>query len=119
MNKVKVSKQELVEKLKENREVHIAEYTEMIQDYKSKVTKELKKILKESKNKNNWDPRTSVHLDKPRSYATEYNQIIGLLEMSVEDTFDISQEEYNKYVLNQWNWSSSFEFSKMSYLGSN
>ena len=117
MEKIKVSKVQLLEKLYENRDIHVAEYKEVREEYQKDVVKELRKLAKTAQNakfEDNID--THVSLKVPKSYESDYDTIIGMLEFSIEDTFSINQDEYKMYVLNEWYWSGSFEVSKRSYM---
>ena len=112
--KIRVSKAELLVKLKENREIHIAEFEELKTDYLTGLEDRLKKILKSVKS-GNFETNIRIDLVKPKSFEDEYNEVIGMLEMSIDDTYEIDQDEYRQYVLNKWHWTSSFAATKASY----
>jgi hypothetical protein len=112
---VKVNKNDLLTKLKANREIHSTEYAEMKEEYRLSAVKGLQKMVRDAKKGN---IKLSLQISKPTNYTDEYDEIIGMLEMSVEDTFVITQEEYKQYVLNIWNWSASNNLMKTSYLSS-
>lgn len=109
---VKVNKELLLLKLRENREIHIKEYKELFEAYQSEAIKGLQKLLKNAKNGNIV---THLQITQPVDYTETYDEIIGMLEMSVDDTFEITQEEYKSYVLNQWNWTRNFNVFKTAY----
>ncbi|MHB8098029.1 MAG: hypothetical protein ACYDD5_00380 [Sulfuricurvum sp.] len=112
--KVKVNKNDLISKLEENREIHITEFNELKVDYMEAFTKQLKEMTKSVKN-GNFNTTTDFTMVKPTSYLKTYDEVIGMLKMSIEDTFEITQDEYRQYVLNDWNWSRSFAITKASY----
>lgn len=114
MTKVKVNKQDLLNKLYENKKIHENEFNELNKQYKEDVINGLTELLKEAK-KLKDDPIICLNLLKPDSYISQYSEIIGMLEMSVDDEFEITQEEYKNYVLNIWSWTQRFDNIKSAY----
>jgi len=115
MEKVNITKSALLEKLKENRIVHEKEYTEMMEIYHQKVIEGLEDLLQRARSKES-NPKTSLNLDVLISYLSEYDMIIGMLEMCTDEEFSITQNEYKKYVLNKWDWSNRFDMLKSTYV---
>jgi hypothetical protein len=112
--KVRVNKSELIAKLKENCQIHIQEFEELKTDYMTVLDKRLKEIQKDVK-AGNFNVSVHINAAKPTSYESDYREVIGMLEMSVDDIFEIDQEEYRQYVLNNWSWSRSFAVTKAAY----
>jgi len=116
MREVVVATKDLLEKLKENRDIHANEYNEMLEVYQNKVIEGLSKLLEEAKKKPD-EPVTHLNLPKPVSYVNEYDTVIGMIRMSSEFNIAITQDEYKKYVLNEWNWTNIFNSLKANYVG--
>lgn len=112
MEKIKVAKQELIEKLKENRALHKEEYEKAVLGYKINVKKAFRERLKELKNL----PELELgefntyfnKLYKPDSHDNEFKLAIGMLELSVDEFVEITAEEYQQYYLNEWSWKQSW-----------
>lgn len=115
MKQVTIEKEKLLEKLKENREIHEKEYTELHNAYLDSVISGLKELLEEAE-KRPTSPTTGLHLHVPRSYLKEYDMVIGMLEFSEEEAFQITQDEYKKFILNEWEWTGMFDSMKATYL---
>lgn len=118
MENIRVSKQELLKVVRENREKHKTEYLEAIKAYRVKaadlLNQELQKIVSGDKFQVRFD------LVKPESHEKEYDLAIKMLEMSVDETIEISQQEFNELVNDEWNWKYSFNtayFSNRTYVG--
>ncbi|MEN6293116.1 MAG: hypothetical protein ABFD07_14025 [Methanobacterium sp.] len=118
MENIRVSKQELLKVVTENREKHKTEYLEAIKAYRVKaadlLNQELQKIVSGDKFQVRFD------LIKPESHEKEYDLAIKMLEMSVDETIEISQQEFNELVNDEWNWKYSFNnayFSNHTYVG--
>lgn len=116
MNEINVTKSTLLEKLTENREIHKSEYKEMMETYHQEVIRGLSKLLKAAKKKPK-QPVTSLNIPIPISYINEYDTVIGMLEMSTNEDFVITQAEYKKYVMNEWSWTNVFNSLKAAYNG--
>lgn len=112
--KIEVNKQQLLDVLKKNRAIHEQEYNELQEDYLDAVTKELGKIFSESK-KRLPNPDTCVSPNKPKCYLEDYDLVIGMLLMSIDETFTLDEEQYRNYVLNEWSWTRHFNISKAAY----
>jgi hypothetical protein len=112
MEKIRVSKEELLSIVNENRDKHVKEYLESIKAYRVKaadlLTLELQKIVSGEKFQINFD------LIKPESHEKEYELTIKMLNMSVDDIVEIEQNEFNELVNDEWNWKGFFKRSYMS-----
>lgn len=112
MENIKVSKQELLTIVKENRKKHKEEYLESIKAYRAKaadlLTQELQKIVTGGKFQTRFD------LSKPESHEKEYDLAIKMLEMSVDDVIQISQGEFDQLVNDEWSWKYNFQNSYTS-----
>ena len=113
MEKVKVKKADLVKVLQTNRDLHQTEFNEALVGYKISVEKELKNKLKDLKAGKDFD--LYINLQKPVSYVKQYNDVIGMLEISTEEDVFISMEEYLKYYKNEWEWQTSWKLSNAFY----
>jgi len=119
MDTIKVKKEDLLKVLKENRRKHKDDYYEAVKAYRVKAadlfTKELDKILK-------GEEFTSYinDLQKPTNHVKEYDLIIRMVEMGVDEIIKLQQNEFNQLVMDEWNWRSGFQssvYSNTSYFG--
>lgn len=60
----------------------------------------------------------SWSLPYPANYTTEYDKAIKMLELSVYDTVTVSKQEFNSYVLNEWDWKNNFVIANSMYVNS-
>jgi len=115
MEKIKVNKNELISVLKTNRDKHAQKYTEASAGYVMMVETELKKKLKEVRSGNDFDLNFH-HLQKPESHVENYNDAIGMLEVSIDENISISMEDYLKYYKNKWEWCNYWSSQNTAYL---
>lgn len=114
MKTVKVRREELLEKLKENRTNHRAVFERAIVVFKKKVVEELEDHLERAK-KGERVPRHS-QLTQPMDQTREYDQAIAMLEMSVDDEISITSSEFRCFVLDMWSWKGQFATSNRNYI---
>ena len=114
MYEVKVNKEELLTILKFNRERHQEIYKKAFVGYREEVIQHLEFILSEILEKDG-KINTKIDLIVPQDHTAEYDRIIGMLEMSVDETIEIDGTEYRQYILDEWDWSKNFSSTSSSY----
>ena len=57
----------------------------------------------------------TFHLEAPRDYTRVYDNLIGLLEMSVTKLIAIDAEQYRHMVADEWDWSDAFFGTNSAY----
>lgn len=116
MTTVKVKKEELLKKLKENRTEHESDYNEAVTNYKLELVKELTKMLKDAKAEKTVNHH--INLTSPVQFLKEYDRAIQMLEASVEKEIELSQSEFTQYWMDEWNWRNTFSTANSAYSAS-
>lgn len=115
MQTVKVKKVELLTKIKENRVAHEKEYTEAIAGFKDaqmlKLTDMINRVIA-----NERLSSQSTGLREPVSNIKEYDRIIAMLEMSVDEEIELTMQDFNNYVLDEWTWAIQGKLTNSAYL---
>lgn len=114
MQKVTVDKNELLAKLRANKEKHVNDFNTSIVGYRKEVVEYLGKLIDDVNNSK--DIKHHIDVDKPVSYEREYNRAIAMLEMSVDNKIELDGDTFNKYVLDEWEWKNTFETISAKYL---
>ena len=120
--KVSALRSGLLATLKENREKHISDFNDAYVGWLEAVREELstnldqvcKAIDNKSTNVRNVDVSRRAH-QRPESHQREYDRAIQMLELHVVDTLDISADDVQKYVMDEWDWSDTFNASTTLY----
>lgn len=102
LDKVRINKDKLVAKLKENRSKHKEEFIAALQGWKTIVLVTLKKNLTLAEKDEEW--HLSVSEEKPQDHTKDYDHVISLLEASVDDIVVISAQEFRQYHDDEWRW---------------
>lgn len=119
MEKITVSRIDLLTTLEDNREKHLAQYTKAIKGYRKKVIKTLEKQLKDARDGGKIDLRALGMFPEPRNYVAEYDTAIAMVEWAQGDSIEIDQESFRNFVQDEWGWKNSFLAGTQQYLGGN
>lgn len=123
MREVKVRKTELLEKIKSNRIKHVAEYEEACAGYKAAAILDtdyaaaaLTEQVNSLKEGNMIELMyVSFNLAVPQDHSADYDQVITMLEMSVDEELTINSDEFACYVMDNWKWRQEWEATKSTY----
>lgn len=132
MRKTTVNKQELLTKVRANYEQHKKDYEEAFNGYKKESVNLLKaranalndtfttlaKRVEAADMKNGDKPVpllvsnsliSFTELKVPVSHAKDYEQVITMLEMSVDDKITLESDEFACFVMDDWDWKAEFK----------
>ena len=142
MRDVKVKRDDLLKIIRTNREKHIVEYDEAIAGYKemameliSKKEAEARKSLEQRlaavriqvEDIASADPEDILggivtiigamqfNLPVPQNHSKDYDQVIRMLELSVDGEISIRSDEFACYVMDDWDWKTDFTNVSNSY----
>lgn len=102
MNDVKINKTELLVKIIANRLAHETDYNEAMTAYRKKAIEKLTEMLKSAKSGGNILINTG--LTQPVNQLSSYDKAIAMLEMSVDKEIELSERDFDCYVLDNWDW---------------
>jgi len=111
---IKVIKADLIKKINENKETHIKAYAKAEIAYKKEALKQLSELTEKV---NNGDMKVRLNLTTPVDNRNNYDKIIGMFEWDVEDEVELSQQEYNEYILDETEAARHALMSNSAYLG--
>lgn len=112
---VNVKRTELLEALRKNKEVHLAEFKEATEDFKKALVAELQKNLKLAKAEKL--DKLQISMYPPTDYSDQYQEVIDMLEVSVDDTISLDSEAFKAYYKNEWSWTGQFKMMAATYKG--
>lgn len=108
----RVSREDLLARLKENKQKHEAEHNEAIEGWQVMYAKSLTKeaeAMKEHAAKiadgvevGEFD--NGSHPIRPISHVEDYERIICRMGMSKDEEIFISHSDFERYVLDNWRW---------------
>lgn len=113
MQVVRLDKTALIGTLYSNRDKHQTDYdTAIVGYYKAKIA-DFESGLKLVKKGEDFTPDTGIV--KPSNHSGEYSWAIELLTRSLDNEVHLQQSEFRQFVMDEWNWSTSFRASATSY----
>ena len=113
MNTVKVNKQELLKKLQANRAAHRDLFIKAQTGYRELVIQELDKSIADARA--GRAIRTHIRLEAPQDHTSEYDNVIEMLRMSVDETIELEAHAFQCYVLDKWQWAAADLLTKTAY----
>ena len=57
----------------------------------------------------------AINLAEPVDHTADYDRVMAMLEMSVDDTVILSAQEFNQFVLDDWEWSRLASYTNQCY----
>lgn len=112
---IRVRKSELLDRLQDNRDAHRELFLKAQEGYKVKAIEELEAAL--ARARTNGAEKVFVMLPFPEDHTKDYDHIIAMVQMSVDDLFELNQHDFARYVLDDWEWKAGFTQSVMAYTG--
>lgn len=113
LQKVRVSKKFLLDKLKKNLKEHQRLHAEAMEGWKEKKLETLKSMLKKAKANDMFEP--SWYLPKPESHEDDYERTITLVDASLDTEFELNSSEFDQYIMDEWSWKHSFTTTVSGY----
>lgn len=105
MQTVKVSRLELLKKVNDNRAQHKKDYDDAMQKYSKEAVEALEQLLQDARSGN---IKHSIDTVRPREYLKEYDRAITMLEMSKDEILEISLQDFDQLVMDNWSWQQTF-----------
>lgn len=113
MEEITVNKAKLIETMKANREKHHEIVVEAQEGFRQKVIERLDELLELARD----GRKINLHigLAMPEDHTDEYDTVIGMLELDLDDTVLLDMSQYRQWVQDQWGWQRSFTTSNAVY----
>ena len=106
MKTVKISKDKLLVKLRENRNDHRQIFKVPLEGWKQTVTKVLESAAKAALDGMRY--KTHFHIPMPEDHTPDYDEIIERVEWHEEELIDLEVLEFSRYVRDRWDWQPDF-----------
>lgn len=111
---IKVNKQELINKIEENKQAHIKAYRKAVTAYKKEALKQLKELTKEVRG---GDLQIRLNLTTPVDNEKNYDKIIEMFTWEVDEEVELGQTEFTEYVQDETEFARHALMSNSMYIG--
>lgn len=108
-------KEDLLTALRKNRDQHEKDYIEAHEGWKIEVLKELERTTLHFKQTGILN--RNINLPEPENQTKHYDRVIRMLELSLADDVEISEQQFAHYVMDEWDWSGRHKLSVANYAG--
>ena len=100
MKTVSISKDKLLKKVKENRDLHAKQFKEALDGWHESVIEELEVAVVNARRGIKY--KTHFNLPEPFDHTQEYNSLISQIEWNEEAKINISLDDFNKFIMDEW-----------------
>ena len=114
LNLIKVKKDVLMQKLLDNKKSHVQEYKKAVEGFKQSVVDELQRYLDRAIEGKRI--KTYIQFDEPECHDADYDTVIEMLEMSVDEEVYLTTPQFKHYVQDQWTWKEGFSLTNSKYI---
>ena len=102
MHDIVVSRIELLDKVRANRDQHRELFLKAQEGFRARVIEELDEMIKTARE--HREVRLQVGLVPPQDHTSDYERAIAMLEMHQSDTIEIDAQTFAQLVRNEWAW---------------
>lgn len=110
---IRVNKEELIEKIKQNKDIHIKEYEEAVIAYRVEAEKQLKQLLNDVKS---GELDIKLNLVKPINTSKNYDDLIEMFKWEVNEIVELEYHEFRQYVQDETDFARVAKLSNMNYI---
>lgn len=116
MKTVKIDKKKLIDKLNENRKNHRELFDKAFEGYRQECIR----LLSENLDSLKAGKKVIVKFYElaPEDHTTDYDTVLNMLNMSVDDNIELTYQEFQQYVEDNWNWRAQWSASNTKYIKS-
>jgi hypothetical protein len=114
MELITVDKKTLIETITRNREEHREMFLKAQKRFRKAVIKALDERLEQARAGKQVE--LLIRLPEPVDYTYSYDTALAMLDWEVEDTVQLSQHDFERYVQNDWEWKQHWAANTGSYL---
>lgn len=113
---VTVKKEDVLTRIRDNRGQHQAVYETAVRGYRQRALDEIERMLADARR---GEIRHAIHLPVPEDHTEDYDRVIDMLDMEVNETVELSEQEFAWYVRDDWAWKGAFYASTVGagYVG--
>ena len=113
MNSVTLRKADVLARVRENRQKHEQIYEEAVSGFRALAIEKLTESLEDAKA--GKPVRQSLHLEEPQHRLDEYDTVVDMLEMSIDDQVELEEHEFKQYMRDDWSWKRQFLAANSTY----
>jgi hypothetical protein len=103
---VKIRRDAFVEKVAVNRAEHRAVFEKALDGYQRRLVRELDSRIADVKAGRRIEHY--IRLPEPADHTDDYDRILAMAEMSVDEVVELDADDFARFVMDQWSWKHDF-----------
>jgi hypothetical protein len=116
VNTITVRKVDLVAKVTENRDLHVAAHSAALDGWRQTVKDALREAVPAFERDEDLSAFNFAYkYAKPASFVDEYDRVLEMLEWETADDIRLSEDDFRHFIQDDWDWSKSFKMSSSQY----
>lgn len=115
MRTITVRREDFIQAVARNREGHRAAFDQAVEGYRRRLIAELERRLRHVAQGRPVDQY--LGLPEPEDHTDDYDRVLAMARMSVDDELELSEHEFGMYVMDQWEWKHAFAETTTMYGG--
>jgi len=119
MREISVSKAQLVETLRRNRDTHQADFDLAYEGFRAKAEENVERLLDQIRSADHGKPiQLWINLEPPTNHVEDYDRALEMCEWELGDKMALTEQEFRTLVQDEWSWKGQFSMSNRLYTGS-
>lgn len=114
MRQMKMLRKELLEALVKNLQTHRDTFLKAQEGYREEVVKELDRMLKDAREGKKI--KRAISWPEPEDHSSDYEHAIRMLEMCVDEEIEITSEDFQRLVMDDWGWKAHWSDVTANYV---
>lgn len=107
--------QKVLNKLKENMEIHKKEFKELLEKNTAHVHKEIRELATQTEAYPDISKLKQAVQGKPVDHTVDYERLIAILSMTNQSEVTLTTSEFDRYMNDNWEWKETFTLQKTMY----
>lgn len=114
MQTVKIKRDDFIAALEKNRSQHRRTFDTAVEGYRARLLQELERRVHAVRRGRAVDVRVS--LPEPEDHTEDYDRVLTMATMSVDEVIELTESDFAMYVMDQWHWKNAFTATTSRYL---
>lgn len=113
---ITVRKDALIEKIKGNMETHLETYEKAVEEFKKRQLELLESQVETARKGRPIDRLALSRMPVPENHLDDYKRALAALEMHTGEELELGEYDFNRFVLDEWEWQRTFLANTTSYV---
>lgn len=114
--KLEFNTDELIKHLTDNADKHINDYNRAMIAYWAKLNKILNELTEDAQKEVDREDCYFLRIKKPIDKSAEYEKHINMFKSCTKDVVELTSEQYDAIVNDNWDWVQNAKLLNSSYL---